>query len=171
MVYQKRCFLFKIAICLWAGIWMQQLTLCYISHQLLILFFENKDLSLSSLCGEYNRLSISKASFIVHRTRQKYYYQGDRPSRLLILRLKENKFKSCIDVIWTAEGKITDPKAINYTLKSFYSKLYSSETKLNEILCKTYLDESITLSYMRKQNHFRGGSLQALMEFHQNYIL
>lgn len=51
-------------------------------------FSEDTDLSLSALRGEYNRQSISKASFIVHRTRQKYYYQGDRPSHLLALRLK-----------------------------------------------------------------------------------
>lgn len=104
-------------------------------------FSENVDISLSVLRGEYNRLSSSKASFIVHRTRQKYYYQGDRPSHLLALRLKESKSKFCIDVIRAAEGNITtDPIAISNTFKSFYAKLYSSESTLDKLSCETFLD-------------------------------
>lgn len=104
-------------------------------------FSENVDISLSALRGEYNRHSSSKASFIVHRTRQKYYYQGDRPSHFLALRLKEIESKSCIDIIRTADGNITtDPIAISNTFKSFYAKLYSSESTLDKTLCKTFLN-------------------------------
>lgn len=104
-------------------------------------YSENVDISLSALRSEYNRHSSSKAAFIVHRTRQKYYYQGDRPSHLLALRLKENESKSCIDIIRTAEGAITtDPIAINNTFKSFYTNLYSSQSTLDKKLCKTFLN-------------------------------
>lgn len=34
---------------------------------------------ISTLRGEYNSLSLHKAELIMHRTRLKYYFQGDRP--------------------------------------------------------------------------------------------
>lgn len=44
--------------------------------------------TLDALRGEYGTLSINKAEFMLHRTKQKYYYDGDLPSRLLALQLK-----------------------------------------------------------------------------------
>lgn len=77
--------------------------------------FSNKlNQELCLLKAEYTSLSISKAEFIIHRTKQKYYFNADRPSRLLALKLKECKSKASIDVIKTDCGEITtDPKAVN----------------------------------------------------------
>ncbi len=52
-------------------------------------FTEQQATQLSSLKEEYDLLSHSKAEFILHRTRQKYYFESERPSHLLALRLKE----------------------------------------------------------------------------------
>ncbi len=57
---------------------------------------------------------------------------GDRPSRLLALKLKECKSKASIDIIKNASGEITtDPKAVNDEFRSFYSTLYLSEVSLD----------------------------------------
>ncbi len=52
-------------------------------------FTEQQATQLSSLKEEYNLLSHSKAEFILYRTRQKYYFESERSSHLLALRLKE----------------------------------------------------------------------------------
>ncbi len=51
-------------------------------------FTEQQATQLSSLKDEYDLLSHSKAEFILHRTKQKYYFESERPSHLLALRLK-----------------------------------------------------------------------------------
>ncbi len=51
-------------------------------------FTEQQATQLSSLKEEYDLLSHSKAELILHRTRQKYYFESERPSHLLALRLK-----------------------------------------------------------------------------------
>lgn len=50
---------------------------------------------LSTLCGNYNRLSISKTSFIVHRTKN-VIIRGIGP--VTYLRQKENGSKLCVEV-------------------------------------------------------------------------
>ncbi len=52
-------------------------------------FTEQQATQLSLLKEEYDLLSHSKVEFILHRTRQKYYFKSERPSHLLALRLKE----------------------------------------------------------------------------------
>ncbi len=59
-------------------------------------FTEQQATQLSSLKEEYDLLSHSKAEFILHRTRQKYYFESERPSHLLALRLKECESKAYI---------------------------------------------------------------------------
>ncbi len=60
-------------------------------------FTEQQATQLSSLKEEYDLLSHSKAEFILHRTRQKYYFESERPSHLLALRLKECKCRTCVE--------------------------------------------------------------------------
>ncbi len=48
-------------------------------------FTEQQATQLSSLKEEYDLLSHSKAEFIFHRTRQKYYFESERPSHLWLL--------------------------------------------------------------------------------------
>ncbi len=62
-------------------------------------FTEQQATQLSSLKEEYDLLSHSKAEFILHRTRQKYYFESERPSHLLALRLKECESKAYISTI------------------------------------------------------------------------
>ncbi len=62
-------------------------------------FTEQQATQLSSLKEEYDLLSHSKAEFILHRTRQKYYFESERPSHLLALRLKECESKAYISAI------------------------------------------------------------------------
>ncbi len=98
----------------------------------------NQELSL--LKAEYASLSISKADYIIHRTKQKYYFNADRPSRLLALKLKECESKAIIDVIKTGSGEIiTNPKAVNDEFRSFYSTLHSSEVSLDRGECSDFL--------------------------------
>ncbi len=56
-------------------------------------FTEQQATQLPSLKEEYDLLSHLKAEFILHRTRQKYHFESERPSHLLALRLKECESK------------------------------------------------------------------------------
>ncbi len=77
-------------------------------------FTEQQATQLSSLKGEYDLLSHSKAEFILHRTRQKYYFESERPSNLLALRLKECESKAYISAIKSSDDQVTtNPVAIN----------------------------------------------------------
>ncbi len=98
-----------------------------LERQLTHAFSDKLDQELSLLKAEYASLSISKAEYIIHRTKQKYYFNADRPSRLLAQKLKECKSKTSNNFIKTGSGEITtNPKADNDEFRSFYSTLYSS---------------------------------------------
>ncbi len=88
-------------------------------------FTEQQATQLSSLKEEYDLLSHSKAEFILHRTRQKYYFESERPSHLLALRLKECDSKAYISAIKSSDDQVTtNPVAINEIFKGFYTNLY-----------------------------------------------
>ncbi len=56
----------------------------------------------------------------LHRTRQKYYFESERPSHLLALRLKECESKAYISAIKSSDDQVTtNPVAINDYLKVF----------------------------------------------------
>ncbi len=83
-----------------------------------------------------------KAEFILHRTRQKYYFESERPSHLLALRLKECESKAYISAIKSSDDQVTtNPVAINDIFKGFYTNLYKAETDFDEPICKQYLDK------------------------------
>lgn len=70
--------------------------------------------TLRALRSEYKKLSLAKAEFILQRTRQKYYAEGERPSHLLALRLRENESKANIYAIKDPTGStLTDPTSVN----------------------------------------------------------
>ncbi len=88
-------------------------------------FTEQQATQLSSLKEEYDLLSHSKAEFILHRTRQKYYFESERRSNLLALRLKECESKAYISAIKSLDDQVTtNPVAINEIFKGFYTNLY-----------------------------------------------
>ncbi len=70
-------------------------------------FTKQQAKQLSSLKEEYDLLSHSKAEFILHRTRQKYYFESERPSNLLALRLKECESKAYISAIKSSDDHVT----------------------------------------------------------------
>ncbi len=70
-------------------------------------FTEQQATQLSSLKEEYDLLSHSKAEFILHRTRQKYYFESERPSHLLALRLQECESKTYISAIKSSDDQVT----------------------------------------------------------------
>ncbi len=110
---------------------------------------------LSSLKEEYDLLSHSKAEFILHRTRQKYYLESERPSHLLALRLKECESKAYISAIKSLDNQVTtNPVPINDMFKGFYTNLYKAETDFDEPICKQYLDklELPRISQMDKES-------------------
>ncbi len=83
-------------------------------------FTEQQATQLSSLKEEHDLLSHSKAEFILHRTRQKYYFESARPSHLLALRLKECESKAYISAIKSSDDQVTmNPVAINEIFKVF----------------------------------------------------
>ncbi len=110
---------------------------------------------LSSLKEEYDLLSHSKAEFILHRTRQKYFFESERPSHLLALRLKECESKAYISAIKSSDDQVTtNLVAINDIFKGFYTNLYKAETDFDEPICKQYLDklELPRISQMDKES-------------------
>lgn len=96
---------------------------------------------LKALCSEYKQLNLVKAEFILQRTRQKYYSEGERPSHLLALRLRENDSKANIFAIKDPNGSIlTDPASINDVFRKFYLDLYTSEVKGDHTNSRSFLD-------------------------------
>ncbi len=113
--------------------------LTFVSDQYML---QQQATQLSSLKEEYDLLSHSKAEFILHRTRQKYYFESQRPSHLLALRLKECESKAYISAIKSSDDQVTtNPVAINDIFKGFYTNLYKAETDFDEPVCKRYLDK------------------------------
>ncbi len=83
-----------------------------------------------------------KVEFILHRTRQKYHFESERPSHLLALRLKECESKVYISAIKSSDDQVTmNPVAINDIFNDFYTNLYKAETDFDEPICKQYLDK------------------------------
>lgn len=81
---------------------------------------------------EINNVLKQQSEFLIHRTRQKYYFHGSRPSHLLASTIRTNDSFADIPSIRLCMGNITtDPKQINETIRAFYSKLYQSEIQVD----------------------------------------
>ncbi len=110
---------------------------------------------LSSLKEEYDLLSRSKAEFILHRTRQKYYFESERPGHLLALGLKECESKAYISAIKSSDDRVAaNPVAIDDIFKGFCTNLCKAEADFDEPICKQYLDrlELPRISQMDKES-------------------
>lgn len=91
------------------------------------------------LLDELNSFLRQKTELIMHRTRQNYYINSARPSRLLALKLRANNQLANIATIRTEEGSLTsDPVKINDTFKAFFQKLYTSEVGYEENICNDF---------------------------------
>lgn len=91
---------------------------------------------------EINNILKQQSDFLIHRTRQKYYFHGSRPSHLLASRIRTNESFADIPSIRSCTGNITtDPKQINETFRTFYSKLYQSEVQADSDRYANFLDQ------------------------------
>lgn len=105
-------------------------------------FSEQVALERSLVRKEINNILKRKSEFQIHRTRQRYYFQGARPSHLLAMRIRTCDHFSDIPAIQIADGSVsTDPKEINNTFKDFFSELYRSEVILDKDQCDDWLTE------------------------------
>ena len=60
---------------------------------------------------EINNILKQKSEFQIHRTRQRYYFHGARPSHLLAMKIRTSEYFSDIPAIKTEDGDITtEPK-------------------------------------------------------------
>ncbi len=91
---------------------------------------------------EINNILKQESEFLIHRTRQRYYFQGSRPSHLLASKIRTNEHFADIPSIRSTTGQIvTDPKQVNETFRTFYSNLYQSEIQLDRDKCQNFLSQ------------------------------
>lgn len=88
---------------------------------------------------EINAILRRHSEFIMHKTRQTYYFQSARPSHLLALRLRSDEHLADIFGVRTVDGTVqTDAKVVNSTFASFYQSLYSSEVVFVQSACDCF---------------------------------
>lgn len=136
-------------------------TTSYASHMKMVRNFKIKELEEKCLCleralkrsysttisdklqvvrQELNDLLRRWAEFIVHRTRQNYYCNGSKPSRLLALKLKQCESKASIDSIHhPTKGPISNPAEINGTFRVYYENLYTSSGSFDPEVSNNFL--------------------------------
>lgn len=76
--------------------------------------------------SELNDLLRSRAEFMIHATKHKYYAEGSRPSHLLALTLKQQEAKRSIPAIRCVKrGVVSSTEEINETFKNYFKELYT----------------------------------------------
>lgn len=104
-------------------------------------FTEQVALQRTIVKKEINNIMKQQSEFQIHRTRQRYYFHGARPSHLLAMRIRTSDNFADIPAIKSADGNIcTDPKQINLLFQTFYTDLYKSEVSLDKNQCDSFLD-------------------------------
>lgn len=89
---------------------------------------EDKQQQLAVMRAQYNKLTTDKVAKTLLWTKQAYYDQGEKPSKLLAWRVKKMQAERTINSITTMSGDLTtDPIEINATFRNFYELLYKSE--------------------------------------------
>lgn len=103
-------------------------------------FTEQVTLQRTLVKKEINNILKQQSEFQIHRTRQKYYFHGAKPSHLLAMKIRTSDHFADIPAIKSASGNIsTDPKQINGIFQTFYSELYKSEVSLDKNQCDNFL--------------------------------
>ncbi len=91
-------------------------------------FFETKAKEVTVLKSELKSIYLHRAEFIIHHTRQSYYFHGERSSQLLALRLKDSESKTSISAIRHEGSVYSQPKDVNRVFVNYYQHLYTSES-------------------------------------------
>lgn len=95
----------------------------------------------SAICGELNSLHRQHAEFLIHRTRQKSYFKGARPSRSLAWSLRACENFANVSTVRTSQGElVTDPAVINSTFHTFFPKLYCSEVTYDPLKSESFFN-------------------------------
>lgn len=90
---------------------------------------------------EINSLLRRRAEFLMHKTRQNYYFNSSKPSHLLAMKLRTDEHFADIFCIKDKEGIIrSDPKEVNASFALFYQELYRSESNFSEHTCNNFLN-------------------------------
>ena len=87
-------------------------------------YTEAKESDLKIEQAELNNLIRSRAEYMIHITKHKYYAEGRRPSRLLALTLKHQEAKMNIPAIrCDGRGVVSSTEEINETFKNFFKDI------------------------------------------------
>ena len=108
--------------------------------------YKNNDtgklLNLSVLRAKYDKLTSDNVAKSLIWTKQAYYDQGEKPSKLLAWRVKKIQAERTISSIKsTSDNLITDPREINNIFRNFYELLYKSEYAESREDQNTFLDQ------------------------------
>lgn len=106
--------------------------------------FDDVALQYDLVKKDINSILKRRVEFLIHRTRQSYYFNGAMPSHLLALRLRANDHFSDITIKSCDSHILTEPLQVNGTFQCFYAKLYSSE--ITHSLPKLSEDDSFGLN-------------------------
>lgn len=90
---------------------------------------------------EINSLLRRRSEFLMHKTRQTYYFNSSKPSHLLAMKLRTDEHFADIFCIKDKNGIIQcDPKKVNASFASFYQELYNSENNFDKHVCNNFLN-------------------------------
>lgn len=91
---------------------------------------------------EINSLLKRRAEFLMHKTRQNYYFNSSKPSHLLAMKLRSDEHFADIFCIRDKDNIIkSNPKEVNAIFASFYQELYKSEVNFNKQACNRFLND------------------------------
>lgn len=104
-----------------------------LSHSLQHNFNKSVASQLELAKKELNSILKRHSEFLIHRTRQYYYFHSSRPSHLLALKLRSSESFSDIHILQSPQGElITDSSQINLIFQQFYKELYHSQPGPND---------------------------------------
>lgn len=93
----------------------------------------------TSLQTEFNLLSTAEMTKLITRSRHKYYEHGEKIGRQLAHQIRMSEASRYITEIRTHGGNITkDQFEINQEFQRFYSKLYTTETKVESEIMRFF---------------------------------
>lgn len=95
----------------------------------------------TSLQAEFNLLSTAETTKLIIRSRHNHFEHGEKIGRQLAYQTRISEASRYITEIRTHDGNITkDQFEINQEFKQFYSKLYTTETRVESVTMQDFFD-------------------------------
>ena len=92
---------------------------------------------------EINSLLRRHSEFLMHKTRQTYYFNSSKPSHLLAMKVRTDVHFADIFCIKDKDDILqSDPKKGSASFASFYQELFNSESNFNKHVCNNFLDST-----------------------------